>query len=121
MSAGARLWCLAVAVVGLAACDNRGAGPGPGPARSARQPPAVEAVEVRWGSFPLEERLSGSVRARNQTDIYADVTGTIEAVYAEADRRGTPAVYWLTQDFNEPARRLYDRVANLTPFVKYTR
>jgi GNAT superfamily N-acetyltransferase len=62
-------------------------------------------------------------------DLYVDpdVRGSgvgralIEAVYAEADWRGTPAVYWLTQDFNEPARRLYDRVANLTPFVKYTR
>lgn len=45
----------------------------------------------------------------------------IEAVYAEADRRGTPSVYWLTQDFNHPARRLYDQVAKVTPFVKYTR
>ena len=50
-------------------------------------------------------------------DLYVDpdVRGSgvgralIEAVYAEADRRGTPAVYWLTQDFNQPARRLYDR------------
>jgi GNAT superfamily N-acetyltransferase len=45
----------------------------------------------------------------------------IEAVYAEADRRGTPAVYWMTQDFNATARRLYDRVAKVTPFVKYSR
>jgi GNAT superfamily N-acetyltransferase len=45
----------------------------------------------------------------------------IAAIYAEADRRGTPAVYWLTQGFNATARRLYDRVAKVTPFVKYTR
>ena len=45
----------------------------------------------------------------------------IEAVYGEADRRGCPSVYWLTQDFNHTARRLYDRVARLTPFVKYQR
>ena len=45
----------------------------------------------------------------------------IEAVYAAADERGTPSVYWLTQEFNEPGRRLYDRVAQLTPFVKYQR
>ena len=45
----------------------------------------------------------------------------IEAVYAEADRRGCPSVYWLTQDFNLKARSLYDRVASLTPFVKYQR
>jgi len=41
----------------------------------------------------------------------------IEAVYAEADAAGCPAVYWLTQDLNAPARRLYDRVAHVTPFI----
>ncbi len=45
----------------------------------------------------------------------------IEAVYAQADRAGTPAVYWLTQDFNATARRLYDRVGTLTPFIEYDR
>ena len=45
----------------------------------------------------------------------------IEAVYAAADANGTPSVYWLTQHFNEPARKLYDRVAVLTPFIKYQR
>jgi GNAT superfamily N-acetyltransferase len=45
----------------------------------------------------------------------------IEAVYKTADANGTPAVYWLTQDFNQTARQLYDRVATLTPFIKYTR
>ncbi len=45
----------------------------------------------------------------------------IEAVYAEADRRGTPSVYWMTQEFNAEARRLYDRIATLTPFIKYQR
>ena len=45
----------------------------------------------------------------------------IEAVYAEADRRGAPSVYWLTQDFNGTARKLYDRIATLTPFIKYQR
>lgn len=45
----------------------------------------------------------------------------IEAVYARADANGTPSVYWLTQDFNSAARKLYDRVARLTPFIKYQR
>ena len=45
----------------------------------------------------------------------------IEAVYEAADERGAPSVYWLTQDFNDTARVLYDRVANLTPFIKYQR
>lgn len=62
-------------------------------------------------------------------DLYADpdVRGRgigralIEAVYAAADAAGAPNVYWMTQDFNKPARILYDTVAKLTPFIKYQR
>jgi GNAT superfamily N-acetyltransferase len=45
----------------------------------------------------------------------------IEAVYAEADAAGAADVYWLTQEFNVTARRLYDRIGRATPFVKYVR
>ena len=45
----------------------------------------------------------------------------IEAVYAAADANGTPSVYWMTQDFNENARLLYDRIGTLTAFIKYSR
>lgn len=45
----------------------------------------------------------------------------IEAVYARADAAGKPLVYWTTQSFNHTARRLYDRVAQQTPFLKYQR
>ena len=62
-------------------------------------------------------------------DLYADpsVRGQgvgrklIEAVYAQADADGRPSVYWMTQDFNATARKLYDRIANVTPFIKYAR
>ena len=45
----------------------------------------------------------------------------IEAVYGAADARGAAQVYWLTQHFNETARRLYDRIGAATPFMKYNR
>ena len=45
----------------------------------------------------------------------------IEAVYAAADARGADQVYWLTQEFNATARRLYDQVATATPFIIYRR
>jgi GNAT superfamily N-acetyltransferase len=45
----------------------------------------------------------------------------INAVYAAADARGVESVYWLTQDFNATARQLYDKVGEVTPFIKYTR
>ena len=62
-------------------------------------------------------------------DLFADEStrGTgvgralIEAVYAEADKAGAPSVYWLTQDFNATARKLYDRIGKLTPFIRYQR
>ncbi len=62
-------------------------------------------------------------------DLYADpdVRGRgvgralIEAVYGAADAHGCPSVYWTTQDFNHSARKLYDRIGRLTPFVKYER
>lgn len=62
-------------------------------------------------------------------DLFADASvrgqgvgrALIEAVYAKADEAGAPSVYWLTQDFNENARKLYDRIGTLTPFIKYQR
>ncbi|MEM6887784.1 MAG: GNAT family N-acetyltransferase [Pseudomonadota bacterium] len=62
-------------------------------------------------------------------DLYAspDMRGNgigralIEAVYQAADAAGIAQVYWLTQDFNQKARRLYDRIGVLTPFIKYNR
>lgn len=45
----------------------------------------------------------------------------IHAVYDKADAAGVPRVYWTTQHFNTTARRVYDQVATLTPFVKYAR
>ena len=62
-------------------------------------------------------------------DLYADPDhrgqgigrALIQAVYDKADANGTPNVYWLTQEFNHTARHLYDRVAKVTPFIKYNR
>lgn len=62
-------------------------------------------------------------------DLYVDekARGTgagralIEAVYDAADAAGGGRVYWMTQDFNETARTLYDRIGELTPFIKYQR
>jgi GNAT superfamily N-acetyltransferase len=43
----------------------------------------------------------------------------IERLYGIAAEAGAAQVYWLTQDFNETARHLYDKVGQLTPFIKY--
>ena len=43
----------------------------------------------------------------------------IAAVAEASTARGARGLYWTTARDNAPARRLYDRVARLTPFVKY--
>ena len=45
----------------------------------------------------------------------------IEAVYAFADESGAGSVYWLTQEYNAPARSLYDTLAHRASFVVYQR
>lgn len=62
-------------------------------------------------------------------DLYADpeVRGQgigralIEHVYRHADGLGANTVYWVTQQGNATARRLYDRIAKDTGYVKYQR
>lgn len=62
-------------------------------------------------------------------DLYADPAARglgigralIEAVYAAADSHGAGSVYWMTQDFNATARRLYDQIGVKTPFIEYNR
>ncbi len=46
-------------------------------------------------------------------------TALIEAVYQAGRQRNADQVYWLTAQDNAAARRLYDRVGQLTPFIKY--
>lgn len=45
----------------------------------------------------------------------------IEAVYGRAQAAGSPRVYWMTQEDNSTARRLYDQVAERSGFIQYRR
>ena len=45
----------------------------------------------------------------------------IEAVYAFADDHDVASVYWLTQEYNSPARSPYDTLAHRSSFVVYQR
>ena len=56
-------------------------------------------------------------------DIRAKGVGEalIQAVYAAADARGVTRVYWSTEETNDRARGLYDKVATKTPFLQYRR
>jgi ribosomal protein S18 acetylase RimI-like enzyme len=74
---------------------------------------------VTWAAGPrcYLEDLFTATEARGQGVGRA----LIEAVYEAADARGADQVYWLTAHTNATARKLYDSVASLTPFVKYRR
>lgn len=45
----------------------------------------------------------------------------IEAVYDAAKEEGAGQVYWMTQEFNYLGRTLYDKVADKTDFIKYSK
>jgi len=45
--------------------------------------PAVEAVQAKYGALPLTERLSGLVKAKNQVEIYPEISAPIVGVYVE--------------------------------------
>ena len=62
-------------------------------------------------------------------DLYVDpeIRGSgagaalIEATYAHCKSRGASQLYWTTAHDNDVARGLYDKLANLTPFIKYNK
>jgi GNAT superfamily N-acetyltransferase len=45
----------------------------------------------------------------------------ISAVYEAADKNDASQTYWLTSDDNTDARKLYDKIASKTSFIKYRR
>jgi len=72
-----RALLLVAGMVLAAGCGGGGVG------REATEPvrvPAVEAVPARVGSLPLQEVLSGVVRAHNQVAVRPEVSGTVVEV-----------------------------------------
>jgi GNAT superfamily N-acetyltransferase len=62
-------------------------------------------------------------------DLYVDpahrggdvAKSLFQAGYAAADERRADRTYWQTQEFNAPARSLYDTVGHRTSFIVYAR
>ncbi|MBR9649583.1 GNAT family N-acetyltransferase [Thalassovita aquimarina] len=68
-----------------------------------------------WGPRCYMQDLFAAPQARGQGIGRA----LIETIQSDADRAGAAQVYWLTDKSNTTARKLYDRVAKETPFIKY--
>ena len=50
---------------------------------SGRLVPAVEAVQAGYGSLPLTERLNGLVRAKNQVELYPQISAQVVQVLVQ--------------------------------------
>ncbi len=44
-----------------------------------------------------------------------------EQAYRLAETRGSDRVYWMTQEYNAPARSLYDKIGRRSSFIVYSR
>lgn len=92
------LFSAAIIVVG---CSNNGNDNFSGRGNNA---PTVEIVRSQIGSLPLEERLTGVVRAQNQTGIYPEIAGRITEVYVQNGERveeGQPLAKIRDNEFRE--------------------
>lgn len=70
--------------------------------------PSVETVQAQFGSLPLEERLSGIVRAQKQVEIYPRISAPVEEVYVQNGDRvdeGTPLVRLRDTEYRERVRQ----------------
>ncbi|NBC26845.1 MAG: efflux RND transporter periplasmic adaptor subunit [Bacteroidetes bacterium] len=70
--------------------------------------PSVEAVQARFGALPLEERLSGVVRAEKQVEIYSRISAPVEEVYrkdGDAVSEGDPLIHLRDREFRERVRQ----------------
>lgn len=102
---------VAAATLTLAGCGGdtgapRGAGgPGMGGFRQGGvSAPAVEAVRAVIGTLPLEERVTGRVIARNQTEIYPEAAGLIAEIFVQNGdqvKKGDPLLRLRDSEFNE--------------------
>jgi HlyD family secretion protein len=66
--------------------------------------PAVEAVQAQSGSLPLSERFSGKVKAKNQIEIYPEISAPVIEVAVENGEfvnKGDILVKLRAKDFQE--------------------
>ena len=88
----------------MSGCGSSDAPSAGAPAQFAAVTPTVEVVRARYGSLPLEERMSGIVRAENQVQIVAEITAPVVRVAAQNGdyvEAGTPLVYLRDKQYQD--------------------
>lgn len=82
---------------------------------------------IGFTQYQLMHRSLGGTMVCYLSDLYVDPESRgagagralIDHVLKFAKAKGLPSVRWLTQEFNYPARRLYDTYAPKTDFILY--
>lgn len=112
MRTSPRTLALAAAIALLLSCSgeeraerDRGRGDG--------ATPYVEVVEAREGSLPLEERVSGVVRASNQVAIGAEISGPVIEVMVRNGERVREGQILARQDSSALREQLRESEASL--------
>lgn len=104
-----RLTLVFLLVLGLTACGSSDEEEAwSGRSRGEAPTPSVEVVQTQRGSLPLEQRLSGTVQARNQVSIYPEITARVEDVMAQSGdfvERGQPLVRLRDRTYREQVRQ----------------
>lgn len=75
---------------------------------SASVTPSVEAVKSRYGALPLSERLSGTVYAKNQVSLYAEISGKVADVHVQNGdfvEKGAPIVSLEDNQYREQVQQ----------------
>jgi len=94
---------LSLLLTGCSGGANSGSGRGNG-----QLVPAVEAVQAKFGSLPLTERLSGLVKGKNQVELYPQLSAAIAEVYVgngSLVRAGEPLVRLRDTEFREQLKQ----------------
>ena len=102
------LSALFFAALTLASCYGSSENNGESNSQQESSTPAVEAVQARYGSLPLSERLSGTVIANNQVSLYPEISGKIAQVHVqngEAVQEGDPIVSLQDNQYQEQVQQ----------------
>ncbi|NBC17410.1 MAG: efflux RND transporter periplasmic adaptor subunit [Bacteroidetes bacterium] len=96
-------------LAGCSSSDSEEEGPpGERGARGDAPTPAVEVVKARYGSLPLQKRMTGTVRAENQVAIYPEINAPVTRVAVENGdyvRQGEAMVYLRDQQYRDQVRQ----------------
>lgn len=100
---------LILVLAGCSSSDSEEEGPpGERGARGDAPTPAVEVVKARYGSLPLQKRMTGTVRAENQVAIYPEINAPVTRVAVENGdyvRQGEAMVYLRDQQYRDQVRQ----------------